>query len=41
LIEKGVPSAVIKGGLSDWRKAGLPIEPVPPEEIAELPLFNW
>jgi membrane protein DedA with SNARE-associated domain/rhodanese-related sulfurtransferase len=40
LIEKGVHSAVIKGGLRAWKKAGLPLEPVPPDEIAALPGFN-
>jgi rhodanese-related sulfurtransferase len=40
LLEKGVRSAVIKGGLRAWRKAGLPIERVPPDEIAALPGFN-
>jgi 3-mercaptopyruvate sulfurtransferase SseA len=40
LIEKGIPSAVIKGGLNAWRKAGLPLESVPPEEMAALPLFD-
>ncbi|HEY6347086.1 MAG TPA: rhodanese-like domain-containing protein [Bryobacteraceae bacterium] len=40
LKEKGVQVAVIKGGLRAWKKAGLPLEPVPPEEIAELPVFE-
>ena len=40
LLEKGVHSAVIKGGLRAWKKAGLPLEPVPPDEIAALPGFN-
>jgi membrane protein DedA with SNARE-associated domain/rhodanese-related sulfurtransferase len=40
LLDKGVHSAVIKGGMRAWRKAGLPIEPVPPDEIAALPGFN-
>jgi membrane protein DedA with SNARE-associated domain/rhodanese-related sulfurtransferase len=40
LLEKGVHSAVIKGGLRAWKKAGLPIERVPPDEIAALPGFN-
>jgi hypothetical protein len=31
---------VIKGGLSAWRKASLPVEQVPDEEIATLPVFN-
>jgi membrane protein DedA with SNARE-associated domain len=40
LLERGLQSAVIKGGLRAWRKAGLPMEAVPPEEVAELPLFG-
>jgi membrane protein DedA with SNARE-associated domain/rhodanese-related sulfurtransferase len=32
--------AVIKGGLRAWRKAGLPIEAVPPAEVAALPVFE-
>jgi len=40
LIEKNVSVAVIQGGLAGWRKAGLPVEPVPPEEIAALPVFE-
>jgi membrane protein DedA with SNARE-associated domain/rhodanese-related sulfurtransferase len=40
LREKGVRTAVIKGGLRAWKKAGLPLEPVPPEEIQALPGFD-
>ena len=40
LLAKGVPVAVIKGGLRAWRKAGLPLETVPAEEMTELPVFN-
>ena len=40
LLESGLQSAVIKGGLRAWKKAGLPMEAVPPEEMAELPLFG-
>jgi membrane protein DedA with SNARE-associated domain/rhodanese-related sulfurtransferase len=40
LLEKGVPVAVIKGGLRAWKKAGLPMEAVPPEEVTDLPVFN-
>jgi membrane protein DedA with SNARE-associated domain/rhodanese-related sulfurtransferase len=40
LAEKGIRSLVIKGGLRAWKKAGLPLEPVPQEEVAVLPLFN-
>jgi membrane protein DedA with SNARE-associated domain/rhodanese-related sulfurtransferase len=37
---EGVRIAVIKGGLRAWTRAGLPVEPVPPEDIAALPLFS-
>jgi len=40
LLEKGVRSAVITGGLRGWKKAGLPVEPVPVGEISELPVFD-
>jgi membrane protein DedA with SNARE-associated domain/rhodanese-related sulfurtransferase len=37
---KGVQIAVIKGGLRAWRKADLPIEVVPRDEVAALPVFR-
>jgi rhodanese-related sulfurtransferase len=37
---KGVRVAVIKGGLRAWKKAGLPIEVVPLEDVAALPVFE-
>ena len=40
LIDQGVRVAVIQGGLRAWKKAGLPMEPVPPEEMTELPVFE-
>ena len=40
LLERGVRVAVIQGGLNAWKKAGLPVEPVPLEEMADLPLFD-
>jgi membrane protein DedA with SNARE-associated domain len=40
LEKNGVRVAVIKGGLRAWKRAGLPIEAVPPEEMAALPAFN-
>ena len=40
LKEAGVRIAVIKGGLSAWRKAGLPTEVVPREDVTALPLFG-
>jgi len=40
LREKGVECTVIKGGLRAWKKAGLPLEPVPAEEMEALPVFE-
>ncbi len=37
---KGVRIAVISGGLRAWRKAGLPIEVVPRDDVAALPIFD-
>jgi membrane protein DedA with SNARE-associated domain/rhodanese-related sulfurtransferase len=39
LLAEGIRVAVIKGGLRAWKKAGLPIEPVPPDEVARFPAF--
>jgi membrane protein DedA with SNARE-associated domain/rhodanese-related sulfurtransferase len=40
LIDKGVQVSVIQGGLRAWKKAGLPLEAVPREEMTELPVFE-
>jgi membrane protein DedA with SNARE-associated domain/rhodanese-related sulfurtransferase len=40
LIGRGFHVAVIAGGLRAWRRAGLPLEPVPAEEVAPLPAFE-
>jgi len=40
LLKKGIDVAVIKGGLGAWKKAGLPLEAVPKEEISPLPTFE-
>jgi membrane protein DedA with SNARE-associated domain/rhodanese-related sulfurtransferase len=40
LAEQGIPSAVIEGGLSAWKKASLPLEPVPSDEVVPLPKFS-
>jgi membrane protein DedA with SNARE-associated domain/rhodanese-related sulfurtransferase len=40
LQNKGIPVSVIKGGLRAWKNAGLPVEGVPPEEMAALPSFR-
>jgi membrane protein DedA with SNARE-associated domain/rhodanese-related sulfurtransferase len=37
---KGVRVTVIRGGLRAWVKAGLPVEAVPREEMAPLPVFG-
>jgi len=39
LQKHGARVAVIKGGLRAWKKAGLPLEPVPASEMAQLPIF--
>jgi membrane protein DedA with SNARE-associated domain/rhodanese-related sulfurtransferase len=39
LEKQGIRVAVIKGGLRAWKKAGLPVEGVPPDELAALPAF--
>jgi membrane protein DedA with SNARE-associated domain/rhodanese-related sulfurtransferase len=36
----GVRIAVIRGGLRAWTRAGLPLEAVPPADMAVLPLFR-
>ncbi len=40
LQDNGISVAVIKGGLRAWARAGLPVEGVPPEEMAALPSFR-
>lgn len=40
LLERGVHSAVLEGGLRAWKKAGLPLEPVPLDDMAALPSFD-
>jgi rhodanese-related sulfurtransferase len=40
LDAKRVRVTVIRGGLRAWVKAGLPVEDVPPEEVAALPVFE-
>ena len=40
LRAQGVSCAVIQGGLRAWRKAGLPLEAVPAEEMSALPVFD-
>jgi rhodanese-related sulfurtransferase len=37
---KKVRFTVIQGGLRAWVKAGLPVEDVPPAELASLPTFG-
>src|ERR1700735_2720558 len=40
LLGKSVRVRVIQGGLRAWVKAGLPVEEVPAEEVANLPAFE-
>jgi rhodanese-related sulfurtransferase len=40
LREQGFSAFVIKGGLAAWRKAGLPLEPVPAGDLVKLPTFT-
>jgi membrane protein DedA with SNARE-associated domain/rhodanese-related sulfurtransferase len=40
LAEQGFKVAVIAGGLRAWRKAGFPLEPVPADEVLQLPTFQ-
>jgi membrane protein DedA with SNARE-associated domain/rhodanese-related sulfurtransferase len=40
LAAKGIPAAVLEGGLSAWKKASLPLEPVPADEVVMLPRFS-
>ena len=40
LRRRGVLSSVIRGGLQAWKKAGLPLEAIPAEEMAVLPVFD-
>lgn len=40
LLNRGVHTRVIKGGLKAWKHAGLPVEMVPKEEIELLPVFS-
>jgi membrane protein DedA with SNARE-associated domain/rhodanese-related sulfurtransferase len=40
LIDKGVQAIVIKGGLRQWKRRGLPVEGVPEEEVALMPTFS-
>jgi len=40
LRKRGVLCSVIRGGLQGWKKAGLPLEAVPAEEMTVLPVFE-
>ena len=35
----GYDAQVIHGGLNAWKKAGLPLEPVPADDLVMLPTF--
>jgi membrane protein DedA with SNARE-associated domain/rhodanese-related sulfurtransferase len=40
LREEGFNAFVIVGGLTAWRKAGNPLEPVPRDDLVKLPTFS-
>lgn len=40
LRQNGFNAFVIVGGLAAWRKAGNPLEPVPPTDVVHLPTFS-
>lgn len=40
LAEHGIEASVLAGGLRAWKKAGLPLEQVPREEVIALPSFS-
>jgi membrane protein DedA with SNARE-associated domain/rhodanese-related sulfurtransferase len=40
LREHGFEAYVIVGGLKAWQRAGLPVEPVPVEDLVQLPMFR-
>jgi membrane protein DedA with SNARE-associated domain/rhodanese-related sulfurtransferase len=40
LRNQGFDAFVIVGGLAAWRKAGNPLEPVPPTDVVHLPTFS-
>jgi len=40
LRKKGFRAYVIAGGLTAWRKAGQPLEPVPETDLVRLPTFS-
>ena len=39
LRDLGRDAVVIRGGLAAWKKSGLPLEPVPGDDIMQLPTF--
>lgn len=39
LEEQGLKVSVLEGGFSAWKKAGLPVEDVPADEVVPLPKF--
>jgi rhodanese-related sulfurtransferase len=40
LREQGFDAYVIVGGFSAWKKAGLPMEMVPSDDLVLLPTFH-
>jgi len=39
LRSQGYDARIIRGGLAAWKKAGLPLEVVPEDDLVQLPSF--
>jgi len=39
LRSQGFDARIIRGGLAAWKKAGLPLENVPEDDMVQLPTF--
>ena len=39
LHEQRIDASVLDGGLKAWKKAGLPLEPIPPAKLFFMPTF--
>lgn len=38
-MDHGFDARIIRGGLEAWKKAGLPLEDVPADDLVQLPSF--
>jgi 3-mercaptopyruvate sulfurtransferase SseA len=39
LRSQGFDARIIRGGLAAWKKAGMPLEKVPEDDVVQLPSF--